>query len=81
MELRLKPDEKRIVELLGRSGAMTPSEIAVQLLMPPSKTLDTLKQLERSGYIVLRDTPTSPDGKLVILTSEVHEKIRQQVRI
>ncbi len=81
MELRLKPNEKRIIELLGRSGAMTPSEIAVQTLTPPAETFDTLERLEKSGFIVLRDTPTSPDGKLVILTSEVHERLRQQVRI
>ncbi|MGB9723395.1 MAG: MarR family transcriptional regulator [Chloroflexia bacterium] len=81
MELRLKPNEKRIIELLSRSGAMTPSEIAVQTLMPPAETFDTLEKLKESGYIVLRETPTSPDGQLVILTSEVHERIRQQVRI
>ncbi len=80
MELRLKPNEKRIVELLGRSGAMTPSEIAVQTLMPPAETFDTLEKLAKSGFIVLRDTPTNPDGKLVILTSEVYDRIRKQVR-
>ncbi len=81
MELRLKPNERRIIELLGRSGAMTPSEIAVQTLIPPAETFEMLERLERSGFIVLRDTPSNPDGKLVILTSEVHERIRQQVRI
>ncbi len=72
MELRLNPKEERVVEVLRRGGAMSPSEIAVQTLMLPQETFDTLARLEKSGYIVMRDAPSTPDGKMVILSSALH---------
>ncbi len=72
MELRLNPKEERIVEVLRRGGAMSPSEIAVQTLMLPQEMFDTLARLEKSGYIVVRDAPSIPDGKLIVLSSALH---------
>lgn len=77
MELRLNPKEERIIEVLRRGGAMSPSEIAVQTLMLPQETFDTLARLEKSGYIVIRDTPSTPDGKMVVLSSALYMATRE----
>lgn len=77
MELRLSAKEERVVEVLRRGGAMSPSEIAVQTLMLPQETFETLARLEKSGYVVVRDAPSTPDGKLVILSSALHTALKE----
>jgi len=75
MKLRLSDDEERVVELLRKNGALTPSEISVQTLMGPGQMKQVLHDLEDMGYVVMRDTPDAPDGKLVILSNEMQDML------
>ena len=71
VQLRLNKKEQRIVDLLKDTGAMTPSRIAVQTLMVPSETHNALRKLEKDGYVIIRETPDSADGSMVVLSGEV----------
>lgn len=71
VQLRLNKKEQSVVKLLEGTGAMTPSQIAVQTLMLPSETYNTLRRLERDGYVIVRETPDSADGSMVALAGEV----------
>jgi hypothetical protein len=78
MKLRLSQDEEKVVDLLRKSGALTPSEISVQTLMGPGEMKKVLHDLEDLGYVVLRDTPDSPDGKLVILSNDMQDMLTKK---
>ncbi len=75
MQLRLSQDEEKVVDLLRKSGALTPSEISVQTLLGPGQMKEVLHELESLGYVVLRDMPDTPDGKLVILSNDMQDML------
>jgi DNA-binding MarR family transcriptional regulator len=75
VQLRLNKKEQRIVDLLKDTGAMTPSQIAVQTLMLPSETYNALRRLEKDGYVIMRETPDSADGSMVVLTGAVRSAL------
>ena len=75
VQLRLNKKEQRIVDLLKDTGAMTPSQIAVQTLTVPSETYNALRRLEKDGYVIVRETPDSADGSMVVLTGEVRSAL------
>jgi DNA-binding MarR family transcriptional regulator len=78
-------DEYLLLQTLGPSGAMSPSQISAQTLIPPSKTLSLLKSLADAGLVVIREDADSADGKLVALTAPARDLVeimreRQSVR-
>jgi DNA-binding MarR family transcriptional regulator len=75
VQLRLNKKEQMIVDLLKDTGAMTPSQIAVQTLMLPSETYNALRRLEKDGYVIMRETPDSADGSMVVLTGEIRSAL------
>jgi len=75
VQLRLNRKEQRIVDLLKDTGAMTPSQIGVQTLMVPSETHNTLRKLEKDGYVIIRETPDSADGSMVVLAGEIRSAL------
>jgi len=75
MQLRLNKKERMIVDLLKDTGAMTPSQIAVQTLMLPSETHNTLRRLEKDGYVIIRETPDSADGSMVMLSGDIRSAL------
>jgi len=70
VQLRLNKKEQMIVDLLKDTGAMTPSQIAVQTLMLPSETHNALRKLEKDGYVIIHPTTDTADGTMVLLTGE-----------
>lgn len=77
VQLRLNKKEQRIVDLLKDTGAMTPSQIAVQTLMLPSETYNVLRRLEKDGYVHILETSGSADGSMVVLAGEIRSALRQ----
>lgn len=75
VQLRLNESEQKVVDLLKDTGAMTPSQIAVQSLMLPSETQDALNLLKKDGYVIIRETPDSADGSMVVLAGEVRSAL------
>ena len=75
VQLRLNKKEQKVVNLLKDTGAMTPSQIAVQTLMLPSETHDALRQLEKDGYVIIRETSDSADGSMVVLDGVVRSTL------
>ncbi len=75
VQLRLNKREQMIVDLLKDTGAMTPSQIGVQTLMLPSETYNTLRRLEKDGYVIVRETPDSADGSMVVLDGEIRSTL------
>ncbi len=75
VQLRLNESEQKVVDVLKDTGAMTPSQIAVQALMLPSETHDALRWLEKDGYVIIRETPDSADGSMVVLAGEVRSAL------
>jgi len=49
--MKLDPIDQKILELLQENGRITNTEIAKQVGMSPSPTLERVKKLERNGYI------------------------------
>jgi DNA-binding Lrp family transcriptional regulator len=49
--MKLDPVDQKILELLQANGRMTNAELARQIHMSPSPTLERVKKLERKGYI------------------------------
>ena len=75
VRLRLNQEEQKVVDLLKDTGAMTPSQIAVQALMLPSETHDALHRLKQDGYVIIRETPDSADGSMVVLAGAVRSAL------
>lgn len=75
VRLRLNQEEQKVVDLLKDTGAMTPSQIAVQALMLPSETHDALYRLKEDGYVIIRETPDSADGSMVVLAGAVRSAL------
>ncbi len=79
VQLRLNRKEQRIVDLLKETGAMTPSQIGVQTLMVPSETHNVLRKLEKDGYVIIRETPDSADGSMVMLAGEIRSALAKSL--
>lgn len=62
---------------LKGTGAMTPSQIAVETLMLPSETYDVLDKLEKDGYIHVLTTSGSTDPSMVVLDGEIRSTLRK----
>lgn len=62
--------KERVMKVLRDGGPMSPIEISVQELILPDDTLEAVRELEESGYVVVRDVPSSPDGKLVVISEK-----------
>jgi DNA-binding MarR family transcriptional regulator len=77
VQLRLNKKEQRIVDLLKDTGAMTPSQIAVQTLMVPSETYDVLHRLERDGYVHVLESSGNADGSMVVLAGDVRSALNK----
>ncbi len=67
-----KQDETkdRVMKVLQKGGPMSPTEISVQELILPDDTIEAVRELEESGFVIVRDVPSSPDGKLVVISDK-----------
>jgi hypothetical protein len=43
--------------------------------MLPSETYNALHRLEKDGFVIMRETPDSADGSMVVLTGEVRSAL------
>jgi DNA-binding MarR family transcriptional regulator len=77
VQLRLNKKEQKVVDLLKGTGAMTPSQIAVQTLMVPSETYNVLQRLEKDGYVHMLESSGSADGSMVVLAGEVRSALNK----
>jgi DNA-binding MarR family transcriptional regulator len=77
VQLRLNKKEQKVVDVLKGTGAMTPSQIAVQTLMVPSETYNVLQRLERDGYVHMLESSGSADGSMVVLAGEVRSTLNK----
>ena len=75
IRLRLNEKEEKVVNALKGTGAMTPSQIAVETLMLPSETYEVLNELEEDGYIHRLTTSGSADPSMVVLDGEIRSKL------
>ena len=75
VQLRLSESEQKVAGVLKDTGAMTPSQIGVRTLLLPSETYDTLRQLEKDGYVLTHETSDSADGSMVVLAGEIRSAL------
>jgi DNA-binding MarR family transcriptional regulator len=75
----LSVTETQVIEVLHLHGAMTPSEIAVQTLMLPQEMLGVLEQLVESGYVVMREFSSSPDGRFAVLSNSARRALEEEL--
>ncbi|MBS3783524.1 MAG: hypothetical protein KGY78_03685 [Anaerolineae bacterium] len=75
IRLRLNEREEKVMNALQGTGAMTPSQIAVETLMLPSETYDVLDKLEKDGYIHVLTTSGSADPSMVVLDGEIRSTL------
>ena len=73
MRIELKDEERKVLESLARSGAMSPSALAAEMLILPGNAAELLKKLTDEGLVLMRDDADSADGKLVALSADARD--------
>ncbi len=73
MRIELKDEERKVLQSLARSGAMSPSALAAEMLILPGDTAELLKKLTDEGLVLMRDDTDSADGKLIALSAEARD--------
>ena len=73
MRIELKDEERKVLESLARSGAMSPSALAAEMLILPGNADELLKKLTDEGLVLMRDDADSADGKLVALSADARD--------
>jgi len=73
MRIELKDEERKVLESLARSGAMSPSALAAEMLILPGNAAELLKKLTDEGLVLMRDDTDSADGKLVALSADARD--------
>ncbi len=76
-KIALNLTETQVIEVLQLHGAMTPSEIAVHTLILPQEMLVTLDRLVESGYVVMRESLTDPDGRFAVLSNSARKALEE----
>lgn len=77
-KIQLTEAERKVLRTLARGGAMSPSLVTVETWGLPGETLKLLKELADVGLVLLRDDPTSADGKLVALSAQARDLLAQE---
>lgn len=63
----LTDDQKKMLALIERAGAASPSKLAAETKTLPQEMWAMLEQFAARGLIVMREDPDSPDGVLVFI--------------
>ena len=72
-KVQLSDDDRKVLQTLARSGAMSPSQVSAETLILPGDTLKLLKNLADVGLVVMRDDADSLDGRLVVVTAQARD--------
>lgn len=72
-KIELTDEERKVLRMLARSGAMSPSKVSAETLILLGKTLSLLKNMADVGLVFLRDDPASVDGRVVVLTAQARD--------
>ena len=62
----LSDNHKKMLAWIQRSGAVSTSRLLAQTDLSPREAWDMLNQLAEWELIIIRDDPSSADGKLVV---------------
>lgn len=68
--INLNENELKVLQILARYGAMSPSKISAETWILPGQTNTLLKSLASAGLVLMRSDSNSPDGKLVAMTTQ-----------
>lgn len=66
---KLSEKDTQLIELLGKTGSMTLSELSAQILTTPSQTVKIIENLQRSGYIEIAPLEETSENKAYFLNS------------
>lgn len=66
---KLTEKDTQLIELLGKTGSMTLSELSARILTTPSQTLKVIEHLQRSGYIEIAPVEDEPESKAYFLNN------------
>lgn len=66
----LRPDEYAVYSVLFEHGPLTPTQMAVQMAMPVTTTLDYVRAMTRRGHVKRARNPADGRSYLVSLTME-----------
>ena len=72
-KVQLSDDDCKVLQMLARGGAMSPSQVSAETLILPGDTLKLLKNLADVGLVVMRDDADSVDGRLVVVTAQARD--------
>jgi len=78
-KMQLNDDERKVLRMLARRGAMSPSLVSAETLLLPGPTLKLLKELADVGMVLLRDDPASADGQLVAITAQARDFLAKEL--
>jgi DNA-binding MarR family transcriptional regulator len=66
----LRPDEYAVYSVLFEHGSLTPTQMAVQMAMPVTTTLDYVRAMSRRGHIRRARNPADGRSYKISLTME-----------
>ncbi|MCA9934089.1 MAG: hypothetical protein KC415_09210 [Anaerolineales bacterium] len=80
-KFELEEQELKVLETLFKHGAMSPGQVSAETWLLPNETLTVLNTLSSEGLILMREDTQSPDGKLVVITTQAREIVQMRTRL